>query len=323
MGMSNYSGGFADGVLIRGIPLTLAHPGKVFWVANYGQLTSAATGYLPGQKTGSDGNDGTFNAPFATLDYAIGKCSAGRGDIIMVKPGHRENVTAAAGIVVDVEGVAIVGLGTGTLRPRFTFTTADTADIDITAANCSFVNLEFQANFLDVAAGLDVSGVAGLTFQNCYFTEAATNLNYIDVIDLATGVSDIYFSNCKWIGGDAQNDAFIRGVAADGFYMSDCYMASNIAQAAAVGLITTSGNFTNVIIKNSHFRSNIDGALMLDFNGTANGGLVSNCYFSSIDTADATTTGFDFTGGHIFECYVAGEADTFGLVGGGTVYNNA
>ena len=317
MGMSNYSGGFADGVIIRGIPLTLAHPGKVFWVSN-------STALLPGQRTGSDGNDGTFNAPFATLDYAIGRCTADRGDIIMIKPGHLENVAAAAGIVVDVAGIAIVGLGTGTLRPRFTFTTADTADIDITAANCSFVNLEFRANFLDVAAGLDVSGVAGLSFVNCYFTETASNLNYIDVIDLATGVSDISFVGCKWIGGDAQNDAFIRGVAADGFYMSDCYMASNIAQAAAVGLITTSGNFTNVVIKDSHFRSNIDGALFLDFNGTANGGLISNCYLSSIDGADAVTVGIDFTGGHAFEVYVAGEADAFGLVGGGAaVYNNA
>lgn len=316
MAMSNYSGGFTDGVLVRGIPLTLSHPGKVFWVSN-------STVMLPGQKSGSDGNDGTFNAPFATLDYAIGKCTASRGDIIMIKPGHAENVTAAAGIVVDVAGVAIVGLGTGSLRPRFTFTTADTADIDITAANCSFVNLEFRANFLDVAAGLDISGVAGLSFQDCYFTEAASNLNYIDVIDLATGVSDISFVNCKWIGGDAQNDAMIRGVAVDGFYMSNCYMASNIAQAAAVGLITTSGNATNVVIKDSHFRSNVDGALFIDCNGAANSGLISNCYFSSIDTAGATTAGFDFTGGHIFECYVAGEADTFGLVGGGTVYNDA
>ena len=316
MAMSNYSGGFTDGVLVRGIPLTLSHPGKVFWVSN-------STVMLPGQKSGSNGNDGTFNAPFATLDYAIGKCTASRGDIIMIKPGHAENVTAAAGIVVDVAGVAIVGLGTGSLRPRFTFTTADTADIDITAANCSFVNLEFRANFLDVAAGLDISGVAGLSFQDCYFTEAASNLNYIDVIDLATGVSDISFVNCKWIGGDAQNDAMIRGVAVDGFYMSNCYMASNIAQAAAVGLITTSGNATNVVIKDSHFRSNVDGALFIDCNGAANSGLISNCYFSSIDTAGATTAGFDFTGGHIFECYVAGEADTFGLVGGGTVYNDA
>ncbi len=34
------------------------------------------------------------------------------------------------------------------------------------------------------------------------------------------------------------------------------------------------------------------------------------------------TAGIDFTGGHVFECYVAGDADSFGIVGGGTVYGN-
>jgi hypothetical protein len=88
-------------------------------------------------------------------------------------------------------------------------------------------------------------------------------------------------------------------------------------------MVATSGNATNVWIDNCAFRSNIDGALWVDFNGAANGGLVTNCYVSSIDTAGATSTG-DFTGGHFFECYVSGEADAFGLVGGGgVVYNNA
>lgn len=317
MAMSNYPGGFADGIMIRGVPLTVAHPGKVFWVGN------ATAAMLPGQKTPSDGNQGTFNDPFSTLDYAIGKCTAGRGDIIMVKPGHAENISAAAGIVVDVAGIAIVGLGNGTLRPKFSFTTATTADIDITAANCTFYNLEFQANFADVTAGLDVSGVDGLSFVNCYFTEAGADLNFVDTIDLATGADDILFKGCKFIGNDAANDSFITGVAHDGFYIEDCYFAMNTAQTSVVGLIESSGNVTNMWIKDSAFRSNVDGALFLDFNGAANGGVVQWCMFSSIDTAGAVTAGFDLTGAHAFELYVAGEADSYGIVGGGTAYNNA
>lgn len=312
---NNYPNGFKDSIIIRGIPLTVTHPGKVFWVSN---ATAAA---LPGHKTGADTGRGTFDQPFATLDYAIGQCTADRGDIIMIKPGHAENV-AAAGITVDVAGIAIVGLGTGTKRPKFSFTAA-ASDIDITAGNCTFYNIEFQANFADVTSMIDVSGVDGLTFDSCYFTEAGTNLNFVDVIDLATGADDIHFVNCKFIGGDAENDSFITGVAHSGVYISNCYFAMNVAQTAVVGLIETSGNATNVVIKDSHFRSNVDGALFLDFNGTANSGLVSNCYFSSIDTAGAVTAGFDFTGGHMFECYVAGEDDTYGIIGGGTAYNNA
>ena len=316
MPMSNFPSGFSNGISIRGIPLLVAHPGNVFWVNNSSVLPSNGI-------AGSNGNNGSYLKPFSTIDYAIGRCVANRGDIIMVMPGHVETVSAAAGIVWDVAGVATVGLGTGAKRPKISFTTAATADVDITAANCSFYNLEFQANFADVTAAVDISGVAGLSFDSCYFTEGATNLNYVNVVDLATGVSDISFEKCKWITGDAANDSHINAVAGDGFYMKDCYLAANVAQTSVVGLVASSGNMTNVWIDNCAFRSNIDGALWVDFNGAANGGLITNCNVSSIDGAGAQTT-LDFTGGHAFNCRVAGEADAWGLEGGGAaVYNNA
>lgn len=316
MAGSNYPGGFINGITIRDVPLQVLHPGKVFWVS------SAAAAALPTHKTSSDGNKGTFAAPFATLDYAIGQCVAGRGDIIVLKPGHAENISAASGITVDVAGIAIVGLGTGTLRPKFSFTAA-TATFVVSAANVSFYNVQWEANFADVTIGLDVSGVDGLTWDSCYFTEAGTDLNFVNVVDLATGADDLHFVNCKFIGGDAANDSFINGVAHSGLYIKDCYFAANVAQAAAVGLIATSGNATDVWIDNCAFRSNIDGALWVDFNGAANSGLITNCNVSSIDTAGAQNT-LDFTGGHAFNVRVAGEADTWGLEGSGTaVYNNA
>lgn len=312
---SNFPSGFSNGVTIRGIPLLQMHPGEVFWVNNTSVLPKGGVG-------GSNGNPGTYLKPFSTLDYAIGRCTASRGDIIAVMPGHAENIATASAITSDVAGVAVVGLGSGTLRPKFSFTAAAGTHV-LSAANCSFNNIQWEANFLDVTIGLDVSGVDGLSFENCYFTDAGSNLNFIDTIDLATGADDISFRGCKFIGQDAQNDSFITGVAHDGFYVSDCVFYSNVAQAAVVGLIDSTGNVTNMEIKHSSFRSNVDGALFLDFNGAANGGVIHNCYFSSIDTAGATTAGFDATGAHIFECYVAGEADTYGIVGGGTAYNDA
>lgn len=317
MAMSNYPGGFADGVMIRGIPLTMAHPGKVFWVGN------AAASALPGQKTASDGNQGTFNDPFSTLDYAIGKCTASRGDIIFLKPGHSENITAAAGIVADIAGVAIVGLGTGSLRPRLRFATAATADLDVTAANVSFVNIEFNANVADVAAAIDISGVAGITFESCYFTDTSSVLNFVNVIDVATGATDFTVNNCKFLGKSASNDSFILGVDFEGFTLTNNYIAASIAQTAVVGLVKTSGNITGAMIVDNYFVSFVDGAMFIDSDGTVNSGVIARCYFSSADLAGAVTDGFDFTGGHMFECYVAGEADSYGLVGGGTVYNNA
>jgi hypothetical protein len=306
--MSNYPNGFANGITIRGIPVTQAHPGKVFWVSN------ASAAALPGHKGGSNTNDGSFQAPWSTVDYAIGQCVAGRGDIIMVKPGHTENLTAAGAIASDIAGVAIVGLGTGSLVPTFSWTTVVGASWTVTAANCSFINMKFVANLADVMTMFDVSGAAdGMSFQDCVFTDTTTNLNAVDFITLATGADDLSWVGCKVIGKSASNDSFITGVAHDRWYMADCQIQFDVAQTAVVGQIETSGNATNVWIRNCFFRSNVDGALHIDFDGAANSGAISNCHFSSLDVAGAVAGAVDFTGGHVFDCLVSGEANLSGI----------
>jgi hypothetical protein len=69
-------------------PIVQTHPGRVFWVSNASTL-------LANQRGGSDGNKGTFNEPFSTLNYAVTQCVANRGDVIIVKPGHAENISSA------------------------------------------------------------------------------------------------------------------------------------------------------------------------------------------------------------------------------------
>ena len=125
---SNFPNGFVGGVTIRGVPLLQTHPGEVFWVNN------SSTALAKGGVGGSDGNDGSYRRPFSTVDYAIGKCTAGRGDIIFVMPGYTETISAAAGWACDVAGIAIVGLGSGTNKPTLTFS-ATGSDINISAAN--------------------------------------------------------------------------------------------------------------------------------------------------------------------------------------------
>src|SRR4051812_45633389 len=61
----------------------------------------------------SAGKGQSPDAPFASIDYAIGNCEADRGDLIVVLPGHVETVTGAAGVALDVAGVRIVGIGRG------------------------------------------------------------------------------------------------------------------------------------------------------------------------------------------------------------------
>ncbi len=315
--MSHYPNGFANGLTIRGLPVTMCHPGQVFWVSN-------ATTLGPGDIGGSNSNPGTYNQPFADIDYAIGRCTANRGDLIMVKPGHAETLSAVGAIAADIAGVGIVGLGTGAKAPTLTVTLATAGVINISVANTSWVNIRFVMGVADAEPISMGAGADGTSFESCVFTDTSTVLNFLNFITMTSGCDNTSFNACYFDGKSASNDSFIlMSTNHDRFYFSNCHMQSDIAQTSVVGLIKTTGDVSNCWIKDSLFRSNIDGAIFIDFDGTACSGGITNCYFSSINTAGATSEGIDFTGGHVFECYVSGEANAFGLVGGGgVVYDN-
>jgi hypothetical protein len=149
--------------------------------------------------------------PFATLDYAVGKCTANNGDIIYVMPGHAETISAAGGLDLDVAGITIIGLGSGTLQPTVTLGTADTADVDVDAANITVENIHFRANFADIAAAIDVNAT-DFTLRRCRFSEVTTDMNAkIWVQDAAAaGSSRITIENCHCIALDAANTHFVN-----------------------------------------------------------------------------------------------------------------
>lgn len=89
----------------------------------------------------SNGNTGTSaNAPLSTIDYAIGLCTANKGDIILVAPGHAETIATAGGITADVAGISIIGLGNGSNRPTLSFSAVGST-FAISAANVLVKNI--------------------------------------------------------------------------------------------------------------------------------------------------------------------------------------
>ena len=149
--------------------------------------------------------------PFATIDYAVGRCTANNGDIIYVMPGHAETVSAAGGLDLDVAGISVIGIGAGSDQPTVTLDTATTADIDIDAANITVENLHLIANFADIAVILDVNA-DDFTLRNCRFSQAGANLNaLVCVQDAAAGGSDrITIEGCHAIMYDAANTHFVN-----------------------------------------------------------------------------------------------------------------
>jgi hypothetical protein len=111
-------------------------------------------------------------------------CKANHGDIIMVKPNHAETITTAAGLIMDVAGIAIIGLGSGSSRPTLTFSTNATANIPVTAANMSIQNVLFKANVADCVSVFTATGTTtptDLNIEGCEFRDG-TSINFISVV---------------------------------------------------------------------------------------------------------------------------------------------
>lgn len=205
--MSTYSQGFEGGLNVRGENLALTHPGKVFWVGDGD--TAGASGAYPNRKGASDGNKGTFLAPFKTADYAVGQCVAERGDIIYLLPGYNEAIESATELVLDVDGIAIVGLGRGTDQASWTYDT-ETASVTMTGANMlvTGVNLHNTDTSEATAAALIVSGAGNEIVGNRFTNNDADTNEWVSLVDVEA------VANTSVIGNTVeQSSATVAGVA--------------------------------------------------------------------------------------------------------------
>ena len=91
--------------------------GKTYWVDNNDDNAQDASGR------------GQVTAPFNTVNYAIGQCTADRGDVVLIKPNHAETFSTTTDLDIDVDGVAVIGLQQGNQRPALTFTHASASAV--------------------------------------------------------------------------------------------------------------------------------------------------------------------------------------------------
>ena len=185
--MTKYPNGFANGVAIRGVPILNTYAGNIWWVDS---------------GIGSNGNNGKSAAkPFATIDYAIGRCTASNGDIILVSPGHAETVATAGAIACDVVGISIVGLGAGALRPTLTFSAVD-ATMTVSASSVTVENILIKPSIDSVVSPIVVSG------SDCYLDvevqDASATVECVNAI-LTTAAADLLTVNLVYRGFIAGN----------------------------------------------------------------------------------------------------------------------
>lgn len=291
MPVSNYPNGFPQGVAIKGVPLTITNPGKVFWLSN-------ATTLQTGDRGGSDGNKGTFNSPFATLAYAFTQCVANRGDIIIVKPGHAESIASATAAALAIAGVAVIGLGNGSMRPAFTISTANTATIAVSADNISFTNCRFIGNFLSIAAAFTLSTAKNFTLQSCAFSDASGILNFLNIVKstgAANTVDGLSILDCSWngLGTTSVNSFILSANDIDGATWLRNRIKLVRTATAAVFATITAGILTNLVCEDNVAISQQTadtGGGFINVGGTTSTGVVRNNALGDLSTTDLFMT---------------------------------
>lgn len=139
---------------------------------------------------------------YSTVDAAVNACTASAGDVILVAPGHTETFAAASSIALDVVGVTVIGLGSGALRPTFSYSTTDST-IAMNAASCVLKNIIIKPTVDSVVAGIVLSAPSCTIDIESQDTSSA--VEFISPI-VTTAAADKATINAKHIGflaGDA------------------------------------------------------------------------------------------------------------------------
>lgn len=236
--------------------------------------------YYVDSGVGSDDYDGTEPAyAKATLDAAVGLCTANNGDVIVVIQNHTETMGAAADEVdIDVAGVTVIGLGVGGTRPLYDYTGDVTGAFAIGADDVVVSNLQFHANVTDVNEAIDIeAGSENVAIINCVFdVEAEGTDDFLECIDSPGAASDrLIVSGCQFYMGAGACNAAISFKDSDYARIVNNVTFGDYA-VACINQVTTASN--HILIENNRL-----------FNGTIGGNAGLNAQ-PGIEVL-ATTTG--------------------------------
>ena len=283
---------------INGIPILGSEmtTGSIFFV-------DSATG-----SAGYSGRDPKH--PMATIDQAINLCTANKGDIIYVMPGHAETLgDNATSLVPDIAGISIIGLGSGSDMPEITFS-GTSSSINVQAAAITFKNLRFIAGISAVAVGIDVSA-DHFTMEGCMTDFTTSGFDFvihcnIDAVDYATIKNNRFIAENATAGsndGIRLDDTHHTKII--GNYISGDFPRAAIIGEGAVGL--------SLLIADNYIYNDDTAAASngIDLNVAFTGMIANNTIFSLYATACATVIDPGSCG--LSQNYISNKADQYAI----------
>ena len=304
----------ANALIANGLPLVTT--GRFMFVGkssltNLSEITALVGGSWP---------DGTPTM-YTTVKLALAQTVASRGDVIFVLPGHTETITGATDLAISIAGVSIVGLGRGSLRPTFTYTTATTANIPVTAANVAIRNCIFIANFADIVSAFTITAAPEFSIQGCEFRDTDNTHNFLAVVTNTITVNadglDFSKNRLKIVGTTAATTPIKVVGTIDRVTINDNYITKAVLNNTSCLLAHAALVVTNLeMARNFIFSANTDsatGGFLITTSSTTNSGIVHDNYVQGLDVAAAILVTAGSVYGMMNNLY-DGDADASGFV---------
>ena len=220
-----------------------------------GQRTLYGTWLPPGARVAayvgpqSDTTDSysTSSLLVSTLNAGLARCRSGKGDVVIVLPGHTETVSTADFYTSLVAGTRIIGVADmySGLMPVLNFTaTASTFLLDV--ANVQISGLKFTVGIDEVVNFVNVSG-AGCRIDNCYFqVGTASTMDMDTAIIVATGATDCVITNNRFVGTSTAvntNIISVTGTGVNNFVISNNFFHVSVSSNGVIDLSGTATGF--------------------------------------------------------------------------------
>ena len=274
------------------VPAGIATKGNTWYVSN---------------RSGDGGSNGNHGAspdkPWSTLAYAETRVAV--GDTVVVLPGHNETIATA--LSWDTANTSIVGLKAGNLRPIITPNGAIDA-ITLAAAGILIQGIEFAIPGTDAqTADINVTG-ADCAIVDTLHHGSTTAKNKTDIVTVAATAHDLLISGMKAYNDtvDCVSAISLEGVAAR-VIVENCFLTGQYSTA----VIMDEAAAVMALIRNNIFHNTKAATAVANFTNDSTG-VCSQNFMAGRHTTIASNV-VPGTGMNFHENYVVEEAALNGL----------
>ncbi len=205
---------------------------------------------------------------FLTVNAAFNACEATRGDKIFVAEGYTEVIHIANQWSNVKAGVRVIGCGTGTSRPKFTWD-ATAATLLLTAANVTIENCQFElagdpaaSVALTTALGISITGVGCKLLGNHF--QVGVDADQIITLGVLVNATKVEIGMNTFIGATAAEitaaGTVLRLTAADQVSIHDNYFSAALATDTDGLIETLTTASIDISVVNNYWYSNGSGS---------------------------------------------------------------